>query len=325
MEEFRPIEFHRTRDFGSKVNATFEFFKQNFKSLVKSLLVIAGPAVLFGSIFLGMFFSDFFTLASNPQRDPQETLRLFSTGAFWLRMSMMYVFLFVSYVITLATINGYADLYYKKKTNKIPVGEVWEAVRVLMWKYLGSLLMILVCGSVLGLIVVAVAFVLKIASTALMVLWIMAAAVGFVYLMVGIGLLFFIQAHEGLGFFEAAGRSLSLVKGKWWSTFGIAFVLSLIGGVISYIFIIPYYAFIFVSAAHTVQGGSPAELSDSLKTATYVFFTIYYMAQMLLQSLPQLGLVFQYFNLVERREAKGLMGDIDQFGSGQANQRNETY
>lgn len=325
MEEFRPIEFHRTRDFGSKVNATFEFFKQNFKPLAKSLLVIAGPAVLIGSIFLGMFFSDFFTLASNPQRDPQETLRLFSTGTFWMRMSMMYVFLFVSYVITLATINGYVDLYYQKKSNKIQVGEVWESVRVLIWKYLGSLLMIFVSSFVLGLIAVAVAFVLKIASTALMVLWIIAAGCGFFYLFVGISLLFFIQAHEGLGFFEAAGRSLSLVRGKWWSTFGIAVVLSLIGGVISYVFMIPYYVYIFISSTHMAQGGTPAELTESVKTATYVFFTVYYMAQMLLHALPQLGLVFQYFNLVERREAKGLMGDIDQFGSGQTNQRTETF
>jgi len=324
MEEFRPVEFHRTRDFGAKVNTTFEFFKQNFKPISKSLLIIAGPAVLIGSIFLGMFFSDFMSLVPSAQRNPEETLRYFSSGSFWLRMSMIYVFLFVSYTITLATINGYVDLYYKKKSNDIQLGEVWESVRVLMWKYLGSLLMILVCSFGYGFVVVVVSIVLKMASSALMVLWIMAAVVGFIYLAIGIALLFFIQAHEGLGFFEAAGRSLSLVRGKWWSTFGIAFVLSLIGGVISYIFIIPYYVFIFVSSMHAAHGSKP-EFPDSMTTATYAFFTLYYMAQMLLQTLPQLGLVFQYFNLVERREAKGLISDIDQFGTNQGNQRTETF
>lgn len=324
MEEFKPIEFHRTRDFGSKVSTTFEFFKQNFKPLVKSLLAIAGPAVLIGSIFLGMFMSDFMSQAMNMQQNPEERLRYFSSGAFWLRMSMIYVFLFVSYTVTLATINGYADLYYRKKSNDISLSEVWEVVSVLMWKYLGSLLLILICSFAYMFIVVAVAIVLKMASTGLMVLWILAAVVGFIYVVVGGGLLFFIQAHEGLGFFEAAGRSLSLVRGKWWSTFGIAFVMSLIGGVISYLFIIPYYIVIFVSSLHAVQGGKP-EFSESMTTATYAFFTLYYMAQMLLQTLPQLGLVFQYFNLVERREAKGLIGDIDQFGTDRGNQRTETF
>ena len=32
MENFNFIEFHRTRDFSRKLNATFEFVKQNFKS-----------------------------------------------------------------------------------------------------------------------------------------------------------------------------------------------------------------------------------------------------------------------------------------------------
>jgi hypothetical protein len=325
MEEFRLIELQHTRDFGQKVNATFEFFKQNFKPLSKSLFIIAGPAVLLGSIFLGMFFSDFFSLMT-PQRNPQETLRQFSSGAFWMKMSMIYVFFFVSYTITLATINGYVALYFKKRSNKIEVSEVWEEVRVLMWKYLGSLLLVVVCITVYVFVVSLLSAALNFVSTALMVFWIIAAVVGFFYLFVGIALVFFIQAHEGLGFFDAAIRSLSLVKGKWWSTFGIVFVLTLIGGVISYIFMIPYYAFIFTTSMHSIQGGGKPEFSQSMMTVTYVFFTLYYMAHMIMQALPQLGLVFQYFNLVERREAKGLISDIDQFGTGgQTTQRNETF
>jgi hypothetical protein len=68
------------------------------------------------------------------------------------------------------------------------------------------------------------------------------------------------------------------------------------------------------------------EMSTTFKTVTLVFFTVYYMSQMLLQSLPSLGLVFQYFNLVELKEAKGLMSDIENFGKPtEDNSRNETY
>jgi len=314
MEEFRPIEFQKTRDFDKKVNVTFEFLRQNFKPLGKSILVIAGPAVLVGSLFLGSFFSDFFSQALNTQRDPQESLRYFQSSSFWLGFALVYVFLFLSYVVTLATINSYVELYFRKKTNQIQTGEVWESVRSLIWRYLGSVLLILLCAAAASVALVVVGALLSQVSRFLTGLFFVAALIVFFYLVIGISFLFFIQAHEGLGFFEAAGRSLRLIQGKWWSTFGLLFVMSLIGGVISYVFIIPYYAYLFISTTHGIGSGGRPQLSESAKAVTLVFFTVYYMAQMLMQTLPQLGLVFQYFNLVERREARGLIGDIDQFG-----------
>ena len=56
------------------------------------------------------------------------------------------------------------------------------------------------------------------------------------------------------------------------------------------------------------------EFSDSMKIWTMVFFTLYYMAQMLLYALPNIGIAFQYFNLVELKEARGLMNQIENLG-----------
>ncbi len=70
MENFNFIEFHRTRDFSRKLNATFEFVKQNFKPLGKSILFIAGPPVLVASLVGGSFMSEFmsFSMGGNPAR-----------------------------------------------------------------------------------------------------------------------------------------------------------------------------------------------------------------------------------------------------------------
>lgn len=314
MEEFRPIEFRQTRDFGKKINDTFWFIKQNFKPLIKSVFIIAGPAVLIGSFFMASFLSDMFSMIPKMGRgNPQETLTYFTSAAYWMKVGLLYVFAALCYISTLATINAYAELYYQKRTNVIQVSEVWDKARPLMVKYLGTLLLTMLCTAFFILAVVVLSIVFKKFSTALVVLLIIASIFMFFYLFVGISLMFFIQAHEDLGFFEAANRSLQLIKSKWWSTFGISFVLALIGGAISYIFILPYYIFIFITAAHAGAARAP-ELPESMKTATYIFLTLYYMAQMLLQALPQLGLIFQYFNLVERKEAKGLISDIEKFG-----------
>ena len=71
MENFNFIEFHRTRDFSRKLNATFEFVKQNFKPLGKSILFIAGPPVLVASLVSGSFMSEFmsFSMMGNNRRN----------------------------------------------------------------------------------------------------------------------------------------------------------------------------------------------------------------------------------------------------------------
>ena len=44
------IEFRKVRDFGEVLNASITFIRQNFKSVMRSLLFIAGPFLLVGSV-----------------------------------------------------------------------------------------------------------------------------------------------------------------------------------------------------------------------------------------------------------------------------------
>jgi hypothetical protein len=43
-------------------------------------------------------------------------------------------------------------------------------------------------------------------------------------------------------------------------------------------------------------------------------FVVYYLFYIVLQSLPNVAIAFQYFNLVELKEARGLLSDIDTLG-----------
>jgi len=135
MKIFTPLEFHRTRDFSKKINDTFEFLKQNFKPLVKSVLFIAGPPVLMGSLLVGSFIGDVFNLSqssiANPGSDLAETY--FMSVNFWLQILLASIFLLVSGVASLATINSYILLYGEKKSNQIEVSEVWSRVKEIFW------------------------------------------------------------------------------------------------------------------------------------------------------------------------------------------------
>jgi hypothetical protein len=328
MENFKIIEFHRTRDFGTKVNVTFEFIRQNFKSLGKSLLFIAGPPVIVTGMMLGSFMTDLQALTRSMTRfgSPDMITDSFMRPLFWLQILLMLVFSVVSSVMALSTINNYIVLYDEKKTNKIEFSDVWERVRSTFWMYFGTLFFFFLLLIALYVVIVILVIVLAKISTALVVLAGFAIFFFFIYAIFAASLTFIIRTYEKKEFFEAIGRSFMLVRGKWWSTFGLLFILSIIGTIISYIVSIPYYALTFVNALHSTSTDAFEAPSSSMNILSVAFFSISYLIQVMLGTLPNLGIAFQYFNLVERKEAPGLMKHIDNLGTeGPAPSHEEQY
>jgi hypothetical protein len=328
MEEFRAIEFQHTRDFSRKLNATFEFIRQNFKPLGKSLLYIAGPAVLVGSVMAGSFIGEFLGFTQVAQSDPDSISQYFLSVSFWLQLILMFVFLTISFVVAISVINCYLVLYDEKKSNKIEVNEVWGRVRSIFWPYLGTSLLLFVLFIVAYLLLLLPVFVLANISPWLVFLGIVLVVGGIIFLMISVALTYFVQLYEKKNFFDAMVRSFRLVNsGKWWSTFGLIAVLYLVMMTISYIFLIPYYAMLFTATLHNVSTGEIAEPSATWKTLIMVLFTLYYMCQMFLYALPNVGIAFQYFNLVELKEARGLMSQIENMGQAvpSANRPEEHY
>ncbi|PZR41047.1 MAG: hypothetical protein DI538_02325 [Azospira oryzae] len=320
MENFQFIEYHRKRDFSKKVNATFEYIKQNFKSLFKSILFIAGPPMLIGSLLIGSFMGDFMNMFQQMATDPVAMQEKMTSMSFWGQFVLMMICITVALVISLSTINNYLLLYEEKKSNVIEVSEVWERVRGTLLMYFGTVLMFLLLLIVFYLIIVVVVVGLVAASgggagaAALSGLLFFVLFLGFFYVTVAISLTFIIRTYEKKGFFAAVGRSFKLVYGKWWSTFGLVFILYLVMMIISYIPMIPFYVVFFINSLHSINSQSIQAPSASMQVWTTLSFVLYYLCQMLLSALPNVGIAFQYFNLVELKESRGLMADIETLG-----------
>jgi hypothetical protein len=326
MEEFRAIEFQNARDFSRKLNATFEFIRQNFKSLGKSMLLIAGPPVFVGSIMAGSFMGEFFNLGKMLGGNPDALSGYFLSVTFWTQLLFMFVFLTVGFVVAIATINSYLIIYDQKKTNQITTAEVWEAVRNTFWPYLSTTILFFILFIIAYLVLLIPIFILANISGVLIFFGVLFVIGAIIFLLISSSLTYFIQLYEKKNFIDAVGRSIRLVNtGKWWSTFGLIMILYLIMMTVSYIFIIPYYAVLFTETLHSVSTDTAPAPSSSGNTWTIVFFTLYYMAQMIMYALPNVGIAFQYFNLVELKEAKGLMNQIENLGQSTTTSRPEEH
>lgn len=317
MENFNVIEFHKTRDFSRKMSVTFEFIKQNFKPLGKSILVIAGPPVLLASLIIGSFTGNFMSFTQQAAMNGGQVEGMenyFLSVNFWMQIVLMIIFLTISAVMNIATINNYIILYGEKRSNNIQVSEVWERVRATFWMYFATMFQFIVLVIAAYIVLLIPVGILGAISPVLVFLGILVFFCAVCYIIFSSALVFIIRAYEKKGFFEALTRSFRLVKDKWWSTFGLIFVLYMIMGVLSYFFIMPYYIYVFVSTMHNVSMDTFAGPSTSFQAMTLVAFTLYYLAQMVLAALPNVGIAFQYFNLVELKEAKGLLTQIEGIG-----------
>lgn len=129
-----------------------------------------------------------------------------------------------------------AEVAHASLAEKARLGTLWRRVRPAFWRLIGLSLLISV-GVMLAIALVAVPFVLlALADTAAS--WIgfgvglLFAGLGFMVLAAWLGTKLYLSTSaivlEGAGPIRAIGRSWRLTRGRFWSTFGVVVLLSLI-------------------------------------------------------------------------------------------------
>ncbi len=284
------IEFKKVRDFGEKLNATIAFFRQNFKKLGRALLIIIVPGAVLSAILSNAYQSIMVkTLKSGgflnfnfPSEAYPVLLGMIAIGL--LQVSLIY-----------AIVYEYIILYIDKGVD-VDTKEVWQKAKKGFLKTLGGLF--------IGYI--------------LIVLGVFLLLIPGIYLTMPVALTFIIMFREQTGFFTALGRSLKLIRGKWWSTFGLLLITTIIMVLIGYLFSIPFYLFSGASMFSSLSSGE--EASSFNQIMKILASIVYNLVVFVLYSIPLIALAFQYFNLVERKESAGLMDKINTMGGEKKNE-----
>ncbi|WP_457654449.1 hypothetical protein [Rhodocaloribacter sp.] len=305
-----PIDFRRKRDFGEVLNVTFRFIRQNLAPLSKSLLFFVAPflvvAMLFNVAVQVQVFSGGFLSGEGGTPPDFSGLLLNYAGITFFSL--------IAGTMAWAVILGFMRLYDAHGPGGHPVQAVWEEARGLSFRMLGTVAFFLMIVSVFYIffaffISIGVAVFAQ-AGAVVAGLFTFAAVVGFVaglvYVVTILALLFPMRAFERIGLIEGAGRSLRLVRGYWWQTFGVIFLAWFLSSVLGGIFSMPSVVLSFLQGMNTLEGGGTA-----LRVLLVVFGVLGGLASSLLYSIPMLATAFQYFNLVERKEGVGLMARIE--------------
>lgn len=282
------IQLFQQRDFGNKINATFQYVTQNFRSLGMALLYIVGPVALVTAIITGILQSDFLKIAAlsseDKSNDPMAAFQMMSqfvSPTFWLAM----LFGLLANVAVVLTTYAHMKVYARNQGGPISVADVWAEVQ----PAIGRAILISVLGSIITFVGFCFFFIPGL------------------YVAVVLSLSLAVTMFEGSDFGTTWDRCFKLIRDKWWSTFGLIFVVGLIVAIVGMIFAIPTAVIGFLI------GGKM--LPDVPVVWLMLGNVIAIVGRTLLNTIIYTAIGFQYTNLVERLEGRGLLSAIDSIGT----------
>ncbi|HLL97204.1 MAG TPA: hypothetical protein VK404_19680 [Spirosoma sp.] len=282
------IQLFQQRDFGDKINATFQYVSQNFRSLGLALLYIVGPVAVLAGIASGVMQSNLLRLTTNAARTQPDNplaafqiLSQFASPSFWLAM----LFGLLANVVVVLVTYAHMKVYERQKGRDVLVADVWTEVQ----PAIGRAVII----SLLGSIITAVGMVFLLIPG--------------IYVAVVLSLALAVTLFEGTSFGDTWERCFKLIRDKWWSTFGLIVVMAIIVGIVGMIFAVPTAIIAFFVSAKMLPDVSTAWL--------VVANVIALVGRTMLNAVLYLAIGFQYTNLVERQEGRGLISAIDSIGT----------
>ena len=267
------INLREERDFGEKINATFLFARQNIKNLGLVLLLLGSPLMI-ASIIL----TSYFQLNLN-----------FNAGTFKSFEDLPDNFFSLVAVLVLTNIVAYSWLMtitlsyiteYLNGNREISPAQVFNRA--------SKKILLIIVASILTGIIVMFGMVLVVIPG--------------IYLAFALAFVSAILIFEEISISKSISRSISLIGGKWWSTFGLILVMTIVAGLMQIVFTIPTYIIAIPKALH-----GNLMVFDA---GTMIAEAIGAIGTTLLYPLIFIAIAFQYFNLVERKENQGLKQQI---------------
>ncbi len=283
------IELRKRRDFNEIISVTLSFFRQNFSRLSLVMLYVGLPLAVLLSITT--------TLLQNSLTDAQQSEDI--SDIFSSFFGPYYQLSLVLTGLLYAGISGAVYSYILRYLSQVDFLSI--QVNDVLNDTLSSAGMLLSTLFLLGL------FLLLVAIPSAFLLFI-----PLLYLSIVLSPLLFIRYYEKKNFFEAFQRCFKLVHGEWWRVFGAVLVIGLIGYFITIFFSFPSMIFAFVISFNSTNTQTSSNTIYSISTILSVFSTF---GSIILYALNSICLAFIYFDLVERKEATGLLNRINQISA----------
>ena len=298
------IELFKKKSFGEKLNATFDFVRENFRPLLKYLTYLLLPLSLVGAFGLQGFMSNYMSIISMQAAGVSPDDALIAIGI--MSRLLLYVLLFMLMALLTSSLVCALIRLYEERAEGLQ-GITFSDIKPLLLRNMGrSLLMML--GFVL-LYIVAVAILVALALlTPWTLLLTLPALIACLF-----PLYYWMPAYmiEDNSFFGSLAKAFRLGFPTWGGIFGVMFVIGLLVNIISTVVMLPFIiVFLVKSLLFVSEEGGDYVWIDYVGYLLSVF-TLY--ATMVLSSLSLIAISYQYGHACDKIDGVSMDHDIDDF------------
>jgi len=312
MDNTGDFNLRQARTFGGVLSSIFYFFRISFVNLMKNFFLILGPFIFLSSISFYKYMSYFFKFMKiGPGKNPDP----FQDPQFFSSIFLYLVIVWISFLLLITMLQliifKNSQLYEELGKDSITVKAIWRGVRKDFLKVLGTMIglgLIFLIGSLISIPFITM-------SAAYMGIYVPVYLLIFTYFMVTFSIVPAIRVYENTGFFRSVKRSMSLMYGFWWKTFGL---YNIIGILILFLCWTPMILALMITGFTDMNYFNIME-NNFFEYLIPVFSFLYFSIYLTIFSLIIISSNIQYLNIIEHKEGKSLLDKVDKLGEDSKN------
>ncbi|WP_029904405.1 hypothetical protein [Prevotella sp. 10(H)] len=293
MQPTEKIKLFGSRDFSGNFDMSIKFIKQNFAPIARGISYLI-PVLLVAAFLMPNLFKMYYTLGSS-RYNPNVANTIFDDYSVFTVLAAVggYLLIMLTLFIMGVYVISYMALYVKSEDGVVDSKDVWAKVsKVALPAFGGAILfgLAVIIGGILCYIPGIIA---------------------------GVYLGFYLYAYinEDIGIIDSFQRSMDLVKNNFWVTLGYSLAFSFIIGMVSIVFVVPFYVGLIGSMLQVEILSSEIFfiISTMILFVGYIFiYSAFYMA---------MGVM--YYSHRNKIEGVDMETEIDSIGSN--NYPNNSY
>ena len=295
------------RSFGGKLNASFEFIKENWKVLLKFTVYLILPVCLIQAFSWNGLMTSWLSIAE--ELDVESDAASYATTIAWLIHYGVYMLVFMLGSIVLYSLVYALMRTYNEREGGLD-GITLKELRPLLFANARKMLVAIIVCTLFMVIVMSV-----VVGVAFLTLYSLILTVPlFFFCCVPLALLApaYLLGDGSLG--KSFKRAFRLGIVTWGGVFLMLLVMGIIGGILQGVLSIPWYvAFTVKSIFFTSDAGAATDVSVGYSFFLYLLGIVQTFGMYVAMLFPMIGLAYQYGHASERVDNVRIEDDINNF------------
>lgn len=302
------VAMYAKRSFGDKMNASFDFIKENWKLLFKFTTYLILPLCLIQALSLNDVMGRSMAVAMTNINTSDLNLLAQYGQAFWMSYGLSVLCSIIGSIILTSLIYALIRTYNDREERL--EGITLSALKPMLLKNMGKLLKIVL----LAILLMFIAIFILILLTALTPFTLILTIPLLIACMVPMTLFAPIYLFENIGLWAAFGKTFRLGFATWGGVFAISLVMGFIGGILQGIAMLPWYIGTIVKYFFAMSdSGSVVTVSPVYNFFLYLMGILQTFGAYIGSIFTIIGLAYQYGHASEVVDSVSVEDDIDNF------------